>query len=195
MLARFSGFFVGSVFGLAFVLINSGPPLPPVVSLALRALAVTVAVAIVVLALLAMRRDGRNTGGSANEPGEGPVAPRFGALFRTVTLVEFALILGGVAALNSFGAPSQAGVAWVAFIVGLHFFPLGLAWRQREILHLAWYATALGAIGLVMVFAGYPDWVPLVSGVVTGAGMLLGALTALVLMHREAAAPTPERPA
>ncbi|MGW5876810.1 hypothetical protein ACWFMI_09725 [Nocardiopsis terrae] len=195
MLARFSGFFVGSVFGLAFVLINSGPPLPPAVSLALRTLAVAVAVAVVVLAVLTMRKESRNTGGSAHEQGGRPVAPRFGALFGTVTLVEFALIFGGVAALNSFGAPPQTGVAWVAFIVGLHFFPLGLAWRQREILHLAWYATALGAIGLAMVLAGYPDWVPLVSGVVTGAGMLLGALTALALMHREVAAPASEHPA
>ena len=190
MLTRFAGFFVASVFGLAFVLINSGPPLPPAVSLTLRTLAAVVAVAIVVLAVLAMRKGSREnpeeTRTSAGEPGEQPTTPRFGAFFGVVTLIEFALIIGGAITIGNLPAvPDQAGVAWVALIVGLHFFPLAWTWRQREILILAGYATALGATGLVMALSGHPDWVPLVSGVVTGAGMLLGSLTVLILMRRE----------
>lgn len=193
MLTRFAGFFVGSVFGLAFVLVNSGPPLPPTVSFTLRSLAVVVAVAIVALAVLAMRKGSRGnpeeTQISTGDSGEQPATPRFGAFFGVVTLIEFALIIGGAITIGNLPAvPDQAGVAWVALIVGLHFFPLAWAWRQREILVLAGYTTALGATGLVMALSGRPDWVPLVSGVVTGAGMLLGSLAALILIHREAAA-------
>lgn len=190
MLTRFAGFFVGSVFGLAFVLINSGPPLPAAVSLTLRTLALMAAVAIVTLAVLAMRKGSRENSGETQTPTGGsggkPTTPRFGVFFGVVTLIEFALIIGGAITIGNLPAvPDQAGVAWVALIVGLHFFPLAWYWKQREILVVGGYTTVLGAIGLVMTLAGYQDWVPLVSGVVTGAGFLLGPLVVLVLMHRE----------
>ncbi|WP_026119371.1 hypothetical protein [Nocardiopsis ganjiahuensis] len=185
MLTRFAGFFVGSVFGLAFVLINSGPPLPPAVSAVTRTLAVGAAVAIVVLVLLAVRKESRE---SAEEPeaSPGPAStPQFGAFFGVVTLVEVALIIGGAQVISRLdGIPDQAGVAWVALVVGLHFFPLAWYWKQPEMLYVAGYGTVLGGVGLLMALSGYPDWVPLVSGVVTGAGMLLGLLTGLLLMRR-----------
>jgi hypothetical protein len=178
MLSRFSGFFVGAFFGLVFVLVNSGPPLPAPIALTVRALAVGVAVAIVVLAVLAMRK------ASAGE-GEPSSRPRFGAFFGVVTMVEVALIIGGAMTISRLdGVPDQAGVAWVALIVGLHFLPLAWHWRQREILVVAGYTTALGVVGLVMALTGHPEWVPLVSGVVTGAGMLLGSLGGVVWVAR-----------
>lgn len=190
MLTRFAGFFVGSVFGLAFVLINSGPPLPPAVSAVARSLAVGAAVTIVVLALLAMRKESRE---SAKEPevSTGPAGtPRFGAFFGVVTAIEVALIIGGAQTVSRLdGVPDQAGVAWVALVVGLHFFPLAWYWKQPEMLYVAGYGTVLGGIGLAMALLGYPDWVPLVSGVVTGAGFLLGPLVALALMYRGAGEP------
>lgn len=68
--------------------------------------------------------------------------------------------------------------------------PLAWYWKQREFFLVGGYATVLGAIGLLMALSGYPDWVPLVSGAVTGAGMLLGILTTLLLVRREPAAAT-----
>ncbi|MER6626568.1 hypothetical protein [Streptomyces sp. NPDC000931] len=178
MFSRFSGFFVGAFFGLAFVLVNSGPPLSSAVAFTVRSLAVGVAVAIVVLALLAMRK------GTPGE-GEGARGPRFGAFFGVVTMIEVALIIGGAMTIGRLdGVPDQAGVAWVALVVGLHFLPLAWHWKQRELLVVAGYATALGAIGLVLALTGHPGWVPLVSGVVTGAGMLLGSLGGVVLVAR-----------
>lgn len=190
MLTRFAGFFVGSVFGLAFVLINSGPPLPPVVSAVARTLAVGAAVTIVVLALLTMRKESRE-GAKETEISTDPVSkPRFGAFFGVVTTIEVALIIGGAQTISRLdGVPDQAGVAWVALVVGLHFFPLAWYWKQPEMLYVAGYGTVLGGIGLAMALLGHPDWVPLVSGVVTGAGFLLGPLVVLVLMYRGAGEP------
>ncbi|WP_017579184.1 hypothetical protein [Nocardiopsis valliformis] len=180
MIARFAGFFVASVFGLAFVLINSGPPLPSGVSMGVRGLAVAAAVAIVGLAVLGMRKESRTEAGDASAG-----APRFGAFFGMVTTIEVLLIIGGAQTISRLDSiPDQAGVAWVALVVGLHFFPLAWHWKQPEILTVAWYGTVLGGIGLLMALLGHPDWVPLVSGVVTGAGFLLGPLVVLVLMLR-----------
>ncbi|QRN81343.1 MAG: hypothetical protein JK586_07915 [Nocardiopsis sp. BM-2018] len=182
MIARFAGFFVASVFGVAFVLINSGPPLPPPVTVVVQALAVGAAIAVVVLAVLCMRRESRAGVGSSGASAE---APRVGAFFGVVTTIEVLLIIGGAQTISRLDAvPNQAGVAWVALIVGLHFFPLAWYWKQPEILTVAWYGTVLGGIGLLMALLGHPDWVPLVSGVVTGAGFLLGPLVVLVLMLR-----------
>ncbi|GAA1459560.1 hypothetical protein NE857_02200 [Nocardiopsis exhalans] len=186
MIARFAGFFVASVFGLAFVLINSGPPLPPAVSMGVRGLAVAAAVAIVGLVVLRVRKENRSEEGDAP-----PGAPRFGAFFGVVTTIEVLLIIGGAQTISRLDAvPDQAGVAWVALIVGLHFFPLAWYWKQPEILYVAGYGTVLGGIGLAMALLGHPDWVPLVSGVVTGTGFLLGPLVVLILMNRGAGAST-----
>lgn len=170
---------------MAFVLINSGPPLPPAVSMGVRGLTVAAAAAIVGLAVLRMRKESRPEAGDAS-----PGAPRFGAFFGVVTTIEVLLIIGGAQTISRLdGIPDQAGVAWVALVVGLHFFPLAWHWKQSEILYVATYGTVLGSVGLVMAFAGHPDWVPLVSGVVTGAGFLLGPLVVLVLMLRGTEAP------
>ena len=191
MLTRFAGFFVGSVFGLVFVLVNSGPPLPPVLATVLRTLAVIAAVAIVVLVALTMRRESAREVIDARSGSEGaesvPERTRFDAFFGAVTLIEFALIFGGITLLTRLGAPPQTGVAWVALIVGLHFFPLALRWRQPEILFLAWYATVLGVLGLILVATGHAVWAPLVSGVLTGVGMLGGSVVAIVLLYRRSA--------
>lgn len=179
------------MFGLAFALINSGPPLPPTVSAVVRILAVGAAVAIVVLAVLGMRKESRAGAGETEDAAGTAGAPRFGVFFGVVTTVEVLLIIGGAQTISRLdGLPDQAGVAWVALVVGLHFFPLAWYWKQPQILYIAGYATVLGGIGLAMALLGHPDWVPLVSGVVTGAGMLLGSLAALLLIHRETAAAT-----
>ena len=186
MIARFAGFFVASVFGLAFVLINSGPPLPPSVTAVVRALAVGAAIAVVVLALLCVRKESRAAVGS----GGGPGAQRFGVFFGVVTTIEVLLIIGGAQTISRLeNVPDQAGVAWVTLVVGLHFFPLAWYWKMPEIFYVAGYGTVLGGIGLTMALLGHPDWVPLVSGVVTGVGFLLGPLVVLVLMLRGTEAP------
>ncbi|MEU3139924.1 hypothetical protein ABZ645_11190 [Nocardiopsis alba] len=57
MFTRFSGFLIGSFFGLVFVLVNVGPPLSPALIWGIRVLAVTMAAAVIVLIILISRRE------------------------------------------------------------------------------------------------------------------------------------------
>ncbi|MFD6948975.1 hypothetical protein A6A08_02970 [Nocardiopsis sp. TSRI0078] len=189
-MTRFVGFLIGAGFGLAFVLANSGPPLDPAVALVLRVLAVAALLAVIALVVVLGR--GSNPGPGTASAHEGP-RMRFGPFYGVVVVLEAVLLFGGIQVLRALDAPMQANVAWIALTVGLHFFPLAWYWRTRSILGAAVYMTVLGAVGLAMAFTGHPDWVPLVSGVVTGIGMLAGILVSLALMNKAvgASADTP----
>lgn len=174
-MTQFVGSLIGAGFGLAFVLANSGPPLDPTVALVLRVLAVAALVGVIALSVVT----GRRSGPSPEPDPEGP-RMRFDAFYGVVVLLELVLLFGGIQVLRALDAPGQANVAWIALAVGLHFLPLSRHWRTRSLLAVAVYMSALGVAGLVMAFTGHPDWVPLVSGVVTGLGMLFGLLGGLL---------------
>ncbi len=175
-MTRFVGPLIGAGFGLAFVLANSGPPLDPAVALVLRVFAVAALVGVVALTVVT----GRRTGPDAEPDPEGP-RMRFDAFYGVVVLLELVLLFGGIQVLRALDAPVQANVAWIALAVGLHFLPLSRHWRTRSLLGVAAYMSVLGAVGLAMALTGHPDWVPLVSGVVTGLGMLTGLLVGLLV--------------
>ncbi|WP_232532400.1 hypothetical protein [Nocardiopsis dassonvillei] len=177
-MTRFVGSLIGAGFGLAFVLANSGPPLDPTLAFVLRVFAVAAFVGVVVLAVVT----GRGSGPAAeSEPGpEGP-RMRFDAFYGVVVLLEAVLLFGGIQVLRALDAPVQANVAWIALAVGLHFLPLARHWRTRSLLAVAVYMSVLGAAGLAMALTGHPGWVPLVSGVVTGLGMLTGLMVGLLV--------------
>ncbi|MFD3687113.1 hypothetical protein ACFWTE_20115 [Nocardiopsis sp. NPDC058631] len=180
-MTRFAGFLVGAGFGLAFVLANSGPPLAPTVALVLRVLAVAALVAVIALVVAIGRKP-------AAEPDPDAPRMRFGVFFGVVLVIEAVALFGGIQVLRMLDAPMQANVAWIALVVGLHFLPLARHWRSRSFVFVAAYMSVLGLAGLVMAFAGYPEWVPFVSGVVTGAGMLTGIVISLAAVNRQAAA-------
>ncbi|MBB6120289.1 hypothetical protein [Nocardiopsis algeriensis] len=176
-MTRFLGFHIGSGFGLAFVLANSGPPLPPSVALVLRALAVAAFIAIIALTVFLGRRP-------AVQPGPDSPQTRFDGFFGAVVLVEAVLLFGGLQVLRLFDAPVQANVAWIALVVGAHFFPLARHWRSGSLMYAAAYISALGLLGLALVLVGVPEPVPFVSGVLPGVGMLAGILASLVVQSR-----------
>ncbi|GAA1446924.1 hypothetical protein [Nocardiopsis tropica] len=180
-MTRFAGSLIGVGFGLAFVLANTGPPLPPAAALVLRVLAVAAVVAVLALVVAIGRRP-------AVAPGPDAPRMRFDGFFGAVLAVEAVALVGGIQVLRALDAPMQANVAWIALVVGLHFFPLARRWRARSLVFTAAYMSVLGLAGLAMAFAGYPGWVPLVSGAVTGAGMLTGILVSLAADLRAAAA-------
>ncbi|GAA1007121.1 hypothetical protein [Nocardiopsis tropica] len=180
-MTRFTSTLIGTGFGLAFVLANTGPPLSPTVALALRVVAVAAVVAVLALVVAIGRRP-------AADPGPDGPRMRFDAFFGAVLAVEAVALFGGILALRALDAPMQANVAWIALVVGLHFFPLARRWRARSLVFTAVYMSVLGLAGLAMVFAGYPGWAPLVSGAVTGAGMLTGILASLAADLRAAKA-------
>ncbi|NYH52937.1 hypothetical protein HNR06_002526 [Nocardiopsis arvandica] len=196
-MTRFVGFLIGAGFGLAFVLANSGPPLDPTAALVLRVLAVAALLAVIALVVALGRRSSGpvpDSGSAAESAQEGP-GMRFGPFYGVVVALEAVLLFGGIQVLRALDAPVQANVAWIALTVGLHFLPLAWYWRTRSILGAAVYLTVLGAVGLAMAFTGHADWVPLVSGVASGVGILTGILVSLVLMNKAAGASADVSPA
>lgn len=130
---------IGAVFGLVFVLVNSGVVGAPW-SWGLRVLAAVALVAVVV------RSRGR---------ADVPVEPRPSALrvyWASVALEVVALSLGS--RLLADQGHADYGVAWVALVVGFHFLPFAWAFRTPSFLPLGLLLMALGAAGLALGLAG-----------------------------------------
>ncbi|QFU92435.1 hypothetical protein [Amycolatopsis sp. YIM 10] len=123
---------------------------------------------------------------NANEP----LNPTFGRIVRALAglaLVSFLIM----AVLRLLDAPPRAGVARVAFVVGLHFIPFASTWRQRSILVPAHGLTALGVIGLIMALTSAVAWTPSVSGVLSGFTPLAGSLYVASRLPRSSTANSP----
>lgn len=163
MRQQFLGVLIGAAFGTVFVLVNSGPPLPAALGWVLRALAVLVLAAVVVLGL---RAGGRPTLEDR---------PVFGPGYRVIVVGEVVLLVAGFFVLSLLDAPVQANVAWIATVVGLHFAALAAAWKTRSILVVGAVLTVLGIAGLALLGSA-TAWVPFVSGVLSGVTLLGGSL-------------------
>ena len=163
MRQQFLGALIGAAFGTVFVLVNSGAPLPAALGWALRALAVLALAAVIVL--------GVRGGGRPTLEGR----PMFGPSYRVVVVGELVLLVAGFFVLSLLDAPVQANVAWIATVVGLHFVALASAWKTRSILVVGVVLTALGVAGLALLGSA-AEWVPFVSGVLSGVTLLGGSL-------------------
>lgn len=171
---RLTGLGVGAAFGTAFVLANAHAPLRENVRLGLLVAIVGVDVALLLLIALAVRRR-RAYGdvGAARARGRGMW---FGRSFLWVVAGELFLLIAGLQLLRALGAPTQANVAWIALVVGLHFVAFAVIWREKSIAIPGSLLFAFGAAGLVMSDTGALRWVPLVSGVASGCALLIGSL-------------------
>ncbi|NBH05829.1 hypothetical protein [Amycolatopsis sp. SID8362] len=163
MRQQFLGALIGAAFGAVFVVVNSGPPLPAALGWVLRALAVLALAAVVVLGLRA--------GGRPTLEGR----PVFGPSYRVIVIGEVVLLVAGFFVLTLLEAPVEANVAWIATIVGLHFVALAWAWKTRSILVVGAVLTVLGVVGLALLGSA-AEWVPFVSGVLSGVTLLGGSL-------------------
>lgn len=99
-----------------------------------------------------------------------------GTGYRWVVVVEFAVLFVGFQVMRLLDAPPEAGVAWVALVVGVHFLALARVWRERSVLVPGVALSALGALGLGLATTSSAEWVPFVSGVLSGAVLLLSSL-------------------
>jgi hypothetical protein len=158
------GLLIGAMFGMIFVLVNAGG-LPDALALVLRGLAIVAFVGLVVVVVT----------GRGKEPSHQATGVAFGRRYGLVVMAEVTAIVAGLAVLNRvFDAP-EAGVAWIALVVGVHFLPLARVWRAPHITLVGVALTALGVIGLVMAALGASDVaIATVSGVGSGV-VLLGA--------------------
>ncbi len=163
-----TGSLIGAIFGLIYVLVNAGP-LRPAMGLPLR-VAGGVAFAAVVVALLR----GRTSEPAAAEPTSSDAG--FGRAYWLVVAAEVAALAGGLAVLNGPLNAPQAGVGWVSFVVGVHFFPLAVVFGLPFFHRLGAAITACGAAGLTLAAVGASDAaIAAVSGIVPGALLLAAA--------------------
>ena len=158
---------------MLFVVLNSGGPLNETATIALRIAAVVMFVATAVLGMIAVRARRERVGtGSVDEVSH----ERFGRRYLIVVGVEILVLFAGFQVLRLVDAPSQAGVAWVAVVVGVHFIALSRVWRERSILVPGALLTLFGIAGLVVAGTDSFRWVPVISGVLSGFTLLLCSL-------------------
>jgi hypothetical protein len=157
------GRLVGAGFGLVFVATNAGS-LPAAAAGPLRAAAVAAFVWVAVLA----RRPG-------SPPPGGPSAARagFGRRYWYVVAAEGIALAAGLVVLNPVLHAPEAGVGWIALVVGVHFFGLAVAWHAPALRLLGASITVCGLAGLALAAAGVsPAVTAAVSGVLPGALLL-----------------------
>jgi hypothetical protein len=166
MSPRKLGSLIGAIFGLIFVLANTGA-FPSGVGMTLRAIA-GLAFAVVLVAAL------RRPGAPATEPLDSrTLGGAFGRGYWLVVAAEVVAIVGGLAVLNGPLDAPQAAVAWIATVVGAHFFALGVVWAQPFFHWLGGALLLCGLIGLVLAAAGASEApIDAVAGVLPGALLL-----------------------
>jgi hypothetical protein len=173
------GSLIGGGFGLAFVWINSAAVPAPARGV-LLAVAGAALLAIVVLsarsfAAQAGRSEQSHDAGASTVPG----AAAFGWRYRSIVAIEAVALFGGARLLSVLGHP-ELGIAWVAVVVGTHFFALGRIFRLARFHVLGALVTALGLAGFALDAVGRVGAIPIVSGVVTGFVLLAFGLWAMV---------------
>jgi hypothetical protein len=160
MTAEKLGSLIGAIFGLIFVLANSGA-LPLEIGMVLRILGVAAFIAV----LIALRRP-RRPAAVARPAGSG-----FGRGYWLVVAGEVLAIAVGLALLNGPLHAPQAAVAWISFVVGAHFVGLAVVWKQPFFHWLGASILLCGSIGLALAVAASSE-----SAVDTVGGVLPGAL-------------------
>ena len=133
------GSLIGGAFGLVFLIVNSAG-----FSTLGRTLVLIVGIAaFAAIAFLALRGLGRmkraqaQTADSQVRTG-GP----FGRSYWIIVAIEAVALFGGIRLLSGMGHP-ELGVAWVAFVVGTHFYALGSVFKLGRFHILATVVTAV----------------------------------------------------
>jgi len=159
------GILVGAAFGVVFVLANAQAPLPSLVVVVVRGAALLGLVSVLLIGVVAVRR--------------GAPRPRrtlYGRRFWRIVVAEIVLLVGGLQVLRRLQAPVEMNVAWIAWVVGLHFLAFGALWRDRGIAVVGAVQALLGLGGLALAATPAAGWVPLLSGVLSGVVLLAGSL-------------------
>jgi hypothetical protein len=171
---RPAGFVVGSVvaitFGTVFVLVNSGG-VPAPWPLVIRVIGLLVAALLVTGLVLVARRGSSVTPAPASD---------FDHRYWLIVALEAGALFGGLAVINGVLHGKAVSVAWVALVVGVHFFGLARIWRMPLYYWLGAAVTILSLAGfLIYALGGSAPIVGLVSGV--GSGTALYAAVGVVV--------------
>lgn len=107
------------------------------------------------------------------------VAPRavggpsmFSRGYWLIVAAEVVALLAGIVVINAVFGAHELTVAWIALIVGVHFFGLGGLWKAGALHVLGAVLAVLGVAGFVLHAAGGSNLVvALVSGVASGVAL------------------------
>jgi hypothetical protein len=158
------GSLIGTGFGLLFIEVNSAHLPGPAVGVTRIAGAV---IAVVLIALIAAA----SRISSAESPA-GERASLVGRGYWITAMLEAAALLAGLTVINTVLQHSEVAVAWVALVVGIHFFGLARIWRLPHFNALGAAMTLLGMAGFVLdASGGTAALIALVSGI--GSGLVL----------------------
>jgi hypothetical protein len=173
--ARPSGLVTGCLiaisFGTVFIMVNSaGLAAPWPLILRVAAAVTAVALVVAVFRIAPKARPGQPTGG-----------PGFAdKRYWIIVGIEVAALFGGLYLINGVWSRPDVGVAWVATVVGLHFFGLAWAWRMPIYHGLGAAMTVLGLAGfLVYGLGGSGATVGLIAGVGSGVALYATVVAAL----------------
>ena len=177
------GSLIGGAFGLVFLIVNSAS-----FSTLGRILVLVMGIAaFAAIAFFAMRSLGRmkraqistaNSAEGQDEVSPGRAVP-FGRSYWIIVGVEALALFGGTRLLSGLGHP-ELGVAWVAFVVGTHFYALGHVFKLNRFHILATVVTLCGIAGFIAFFASIPAFIPILGGIIPGFVLLAFGLWALV---------------
>ncbi|MFC4019321.1 hypothetical protein ACFOW4_15420 [Micromonospora sp. GCM10011542] len=165
------GSMIALSFGTVFILVNSGG-LPDPWPLVVRVVGLLVAGLLVVALVRAAR--------TAPPEARAPVSGFTHRGYWSIVALEAVALFGGLAVINGVLHRSAVSVAWVAVVVGVHFFGLAWIWRMPLFHGLGAAMTVLGLAGFVIyALGGSAAAVGVVAGV--GSGIALYAAIAVAL--------------
>ncbi|GAA4603504.1 hypothetical protein BJY16_004641 [Actinoplanes octamycinicus] len=172
---RLSGLMIGSLvalsMGTVFVVVNSAA-LPSPWRLVIRVAAVLVAVTLLALVIRAERA------GAPSE--EGDIQGFADRRYWYAVLFEVVALFGGLYVINGVLKKPEVAVAWVAVVVGLHFFPLAWAWRMPLYYGVGGAMAVLGVAGFVAYAAGASAaTIGLIAGVGSGFALYIAVVAGL----------------
>lgn len=169
------GSLIGGAFGLVFLIVNSTG-----FSTLGRALVLIVGIAaFAAIAFLALRGLGRMKRPRAQTADSQLRATGLRAQLLDHCRDRGSRTLRGSRLLSGMGHP-ELGVAWVSFVVGTHFYALGYVFKLGRFHILATVVTACGIAGFIAFFAGAPEFIPVLGGIIPGFVLLAFGLWALV---------------
>jgi hypothetical protein len=172
---RPAGIVIGSMiaitFGTVFVLVNCAGLAAPW-PLVIRVVALLVAALLIVGLVLVVRKAPPAT----QAPAPGLVDRRYWL----IVALEAGVLFGGLVVINGVLHHTAVSVAWVALVVGVHFFGLARIWRMPLYHWLGAAMTILGLTGfLIDALGGTAAMVGLVAGVGSGAALYAAVGVAL----------------
>lgn len=163
------GSLIGLVFGVIYLEANAGS-WPRPVGLSIRLAGLVAGGAVLATIMRPRHVDGAQVGANRSEP-----APGFGRRYWMIVGAEAIALVIGLAMFNGPLHAARAAVAWVSFVVGVHFFPLSALFRARLFVVLGTAIAGCGLAGLALAWADATTTsIAVVSGIVPGV-LLVGS--------------------